>query len=517
MNIKFLQSELKKVEILFSLGKFTQTINKSKKLLEKYPDQVPFINYVGLSYHKLEKYTVAENIFLNGLKLKPNEVSFLSNLSLIYRAKNNLKTALEYVQQALKLNPNHFISLCNYGNLRGDLNQFTESLKLYLKAYKINNNSEILLINLATTYQYIGQFDESKKTLKELNLKFPKNTYVDQLYSRIHHYKKNDIHQLSMIKKINEFSDLNINKIYLYFALTKSYIDQKNYKIASHYSKIANKLKHQSLINYSFKNEENSFNLIKKIFKNYKFSNLNNFNSEKLIFIVGLPRSGTTLIHQIIGAHSKVFGAGELNTISNTFEKLIKDNNFLKLLSNNELFEKKIFYEISSDILKQFKQFNSEKVILDKLPNNFKWIGFIKIFFPNSKIIHCQRNVKDTALSIYNNMFEGNAIPWAYNENNLLKFIKLYKDLLNFWHNKTPNFIYDCNYEEITNNPNKIIREILEFCDLKFEDNCLNFHRKISSIKTVSVNQARKPIYKNSVNQSDFFKPYLDFLNKIED
>ena len=114
-------------------------------------------------------------------------------------------------------------------------------------------------------------------------------------------------------------------------------------------------------------------------------------------------------------------------------------------------------------------------------------------------------------------MFEGNAIPWAYNENNLLKFIKLYKDLLNFWHNKTPNFIYDCNYEEITNNPNKIIREILEFCDLKFEDNCLNFHRKISSIKTVSVNQARKPIYKNSVNQSDFFKPYLDFLNKIED
>ena len=77
--------------------------------------------------------------------------------------------------------------------------------------------------------------------------------------------------------------------------------------------------------------------------------------------------------------------------------------------------------------------------------------------------------------------------------------------------------IYDCNYEEITNNPNKIIREILEFCDLKFEDNCLNFHRKISSIKTVSVNQARKPIYKNSVNQSDFFKPYLDFLNKIED
>ena len=77
MNIKFLQSELKKVEILFSLGKFTQTINKSKKILEKYPDQVPFINYVGLSYHKLEKYTVAEKNFLNGLKLKTNEVSFL--------------------------------------------------------------------------------------------------------------------------------------------------------------------------------------------------------------------------------------------------------------------------------------------------------------------------------------------------------------------------------------------------------------------------------------------------------
>ncbi len=516
MDIKFLKSELKKVESLFLLSKFNQTITKSKKILEKYPDQIPFINYIGLSYHKLKKYTVAETIFLNGLKYNPSEVSFLSNLSLIYRAKNNLIKAQEYVQKALKLNPNHFISLCNYGNLKGDLNQFKESLKLYVEAYKINSNSETLLINLATTYQYIGQFDESKKILKELNLKFPKNAYADQLYSRIHHYKENDIHQLSMIKKINELNDLDINKTYLYFALTKSYIDQKKYEKASQYSKIANKLKYQSLINYNFKSEENSFNLIKKIFTEYKFNNSNNINSEKLIFIVGLPRSGTTLLHQIIGAHSKVFGAGELNTISNTFEKLIKNNSFLNLLSNNSLFEKNIYQEISNDILKQFKQFDNEKIILDKLPNNFKWIGFIKIFFPNSKIIHCKRNVKDTALSIYTNMFEGNSIPWAYNESNLLKFIELYKDLLNFWHNKTPNFIYDCNYEEITNDPKKIIKQILEFCDLEFENNCLNFHQKNSAIKTVSVNQARKPIYKNSVNQSDYFKPYLDFLNKLD-
>lgn len=515
MNIKFLKKELKKVEDLFSLSKFNQTIIKSKKILEKYPGQIPFINYMGLSYYKIGKYNIAENIFLDGLKLNPNEVSFLSNLSLIYRAVNNLTKAQEYVQSALKLNPNHYISLCNYGNLKGDLNQFDASIKLYLKAYKINSNSETLLINLATTYQYIGQFDESKKILKELNFKFPKNAYVDQLYSRIHHYKENDIHQLSMIKKVNELNDSDINKIYLYFALTKSYIDQKKYEKASQCSKIANKLKYQSLINYNFKSEENSFNLIKKIFTNYKFNNCNNINSEKLIFIVGLPRSGTTLLHQIISAHSKVFGAGELNIISNTFEKFIKDNNFLNLLSNNKLFKKDIYQEISNNILKQFKQLNDEKIILDKLPNNFKWIGFIKIFFPNSRIIHCKRNTKDTALSIYNNMFEGNAIPWAYNENNLIKFIELYKDLLIFWHNKVPNFIYDCNYEEITNDPKKIIKEILGFCNLKFEDDCINFHQRNNAIKTVSVNQARNPIHKNSINQSDYFKPYFDFLNEI--
>ena len=112
-------------------------------------------------------------------------------------------------------------------------------------------------------------------------------------------------------------------------------------------------------------------------------------------------------------------------------------------------------------------------------------------------------------------MFEGNAIPWAYNENNLIKFIELYKDLLIFWHNKVPNFIYDCNYEEITNDPKKIIKEILGFCNLKLEDDCINFHQRNNAIKTVSVNQDRNPIHKNSINQSDYFKPYFDFLNKI--
>lgn len=515
MNIKYLKEELIKIEKLFNLKKFNQVITKSKKIIEKDPNQTPFRNYWGLSNLQLNKYILAEKIFLDGLKLNPNEISFLSNLSSIYRAQNNFIEAEKYIKKALDIDPGHFISLCNYGNLKGDLNQIIEAENLYLRAYKINKNSETLLTNLATTFQYTGKFEESKNIIKEINLKFPNNFYSHHLFSRIHKYEDDDPHQKLMLQKNNDLNTSNTNKIYLCFALTKSFLDQKNYEKASYYSKIANKLKHQSLINFDFNKEIKIFELIKRKFTDYNFNQTINKNLDKMIFIVGLPRSGTTLLHQIIGAHSRVFGAGELTILSNFFNPLIKDDNFFNILSDNNFSQSKRYKEIYNKISKKFKQFDNDKIIMDKLPTNFKWIGFIKIFFPNSKIIHCNRNLKDTALSIYNNMFEGEALPWSYEENNLIAFINLYKDLLNFWRQKIPNFIYDCHYEELIDSPKDNIKKILEFCDLKFEENCINFHQTNSVIKTVSVNQARSSIYNKSINQSSYFETYFDFLKKL--
>jgi hypothetical protein len=152
---------------------------------------------------------------------------------------------------------------------------------------------------------------------------------------------------------------------------------------------------------------------------------------------------------------------------------------------------------------------------LDKSPLNFIWIGFIKILFPKSKIIHCQRNLRDTALSIYKNYFDGNSLPWSYNENNLVKFIEEYKDLMDFWHKKMPGEIYNFNYENLIKNNVEETKKLINYCNLDWEEKCLDHTKNNAAIKTVSISQARKPIYNSSIKLNESYSDYLQFLKNL--
>ena len=164
------------------------------------------------------------------------------------------------------------------------------------------------------------------------------------------------------------------------------------------------------------------------------------------------------------------------------------------------------------DYLKRFN-FN-ESFITDKAPLNFRWIGLIRILFPNAKIIHCSRNSKDNCLSLYKNFFEG-GLNFSYNQKELVTYYKLYLDLMNFWKNLLPNSIYEANYEKLINNPRDEINKMISFCGLSWEEDCVQFHNNKAPIKTMSTAQARRPIYKSSVNSFKKFSPFLTDINKL--
>ena len=348
-----------------------------------------------------------------------------------------------------------------------------------------------------------------------MSQRHPNNTLSDKFYSSIHKYENNDPHQSEMLKKLDNPNINNENKMTLYFAIAKSFADQKNYKNSAKYFLLGNESKYKMFINYNFhKNEKERFDTIKNIFENISFSETNLNEIPNLIFIVGLPRSGTTLTHQIISSHSKVYGAGELTILSNFLSKKLNDNNFKNLFSDIKKNEQHL-KRISNDLLSYFKEYNQNQIILDKSPLNFEWIGFIKILFPQAKIIHCTRNLKDTALSIYKNVFDGSSFPWSYDQNQLTKFIDLYKDIMKFWNVNLPDEIYECNYENLVNNPSQEIPKIIKFLNLNWENECLDHTKNKTIIKTVSIAQARKPIYKSSVNLNNEYQKYLEFLNKL--
>ena len=515
IDVNYIKKEFQKVHNNFLAQNYEKVIEKTFALLRKDPSQYAFYNYIGLSYRQLGQNEKAIEILRKGLKKFPKNHSILTNLATTYKTINEFDKAEGYFQEAFRINSNDFNLLCNYGNLKRDLNEIKDAIKYYEKALNINALNYALILNLAGAYQIEGDFESSKNILKQAHVNFPNNTQADLLYSSIHNYQENDPHLEQLLNKL-KLNLPNTELVFLNFAIAKAYSDLKNYKESSKFLIEANKFKYELFENYNFKNETDRFNLIKEKFKKLEFKNIQEKDQPNLIFIVGLPRSGTTLTHQIISSHSKVYGAGELPVLSNNFDTRIKDAEFLNQFFKNNDCENNIFIkDFAVKIEKQFKYYNNNKIILDKSPLNFMWIGFIKILFPKSKIIHCQRNLKDTALSIYKNYFDGTSLPWSYNEEDLIKFITEYKDLMDFWHKKMPGEIYDCNYENLIKNNEKETRELIKFCNLDWEEGCLDHTKNNTAIKTVSISQARRPIYNSSIKLNESYSDYLKFLENI--
>ena len=320
-------------------------------------------------------------------------------------------------------------------------------------------------------------------------------------------YSQNKNHLDKMIKKVENLSLNELELSNLYFALGKAFEDIKDYKKSFENYKQGNSIL-KKLIKFDINDEINIFNQIKK-----KYSLIRDFNilknDKKIIFIVGMPRSGTSLIEQILSSHDEVYGGGEL-----IFLPKIIDNNFLN--KENLKFKNSETQIILERCQKEYidninLMDTSHHVFTDKSPLNFKYIGFIKCIFPNSKIIHCKRDAIETSWSNYKNYFS-NSLPFTNSLEDIVNFYKFYEEIMEFWKNKISSEIHEIKYETLIEEPEKNIKEILKFCELDWSEKCLNHHKNSKSIKTASATQARKPIYKTALKSTS---NYLEFINPL--
>ena len=233
------------------------------------------------------------------------------------------------------------------------------------------------------------------------------------------------------------------------------------------------------------------------------------------IFIVGMPRSGTSLVEQIISSHHEVYGAGEVNNFHNIIMPIIEKHavNENYNLKNDEF---ALIRKQYSNSLVRF--YANEKVITDKWILNFKTIGFILSAFPESKIVHLKRDARATCWSIYKHYFSDEGNRWAYDYQDLARFYKSYVGLMDYWHNLFPGKIYDISYEDLTSDQEKETRNLLKYCDLDWDENCLNFYTNTRAVKTASAVQVRNKMYQGSSDvwrqYSEHLKPLLDALKQ---
>ena len=492
-----------------SAGLFDEVIAEAKGLLRNRSHQIIY-NILSIAYQSLGKFDLSVKIMEEALKKNQKNPYFLNNMGISKHKLESFEEAEHYFKRGLDVAPNYINILNNFGNLKKDLNQVDEAIFFYKKSLLINNNSTEIQFNLATIYIALGKFNDAENHLNKILEINPKFTEADRLISSFTKYREDSHHLETMINKI-ENKTLNKNQLmHLHFALGKAFEDVKKYEKSFKNFNSANQYLNE-ITEYNIHQDIEKFEKIKKT-SEYINNIVINKNLRQLIFIVGMPRSGTSLIEQIISSHSNVFGGGELPYLSNIIHKEILNNNELNTIKNNDL---KDLLKITQEqyISKISNIDSSNKVFIDKAPLNFKYIGFIKKMFPNSKVINCNRDPIDICWSNYKNFFSG-SLPFSNNLNNLASYYSLYQNYIEFWKNLYPNEVYNIVYENLVKNSKDEIKNLLNFCDLEWDDNCLNHENNPKSIKTASWAQARKPIYKSAVKSSDHFRIYLTDLIK---
>jgi len=489
---------------------------KAKKLIKKFPNFQAVYNLLGLCLQSQKKFQEAIKYYKIAIQNNPNFFVAINNLGLTYHNMYDLKNAQHYYERAIEINPKFTHPISNLGNVKKELNNYEEAIKCYKLALSIDNKLYIVIHNLGMAYQALGKFEESKKyfeSVLKINSKF---TRADRSLSMSLKYDINNPHLKIMENKIKDESLNDFQKIELHFGLGKAYEDIKNYKKSFENYKLGNKIKRDA-IKYQINDDVKLFENIKNSFSSIDFQNLDNVGnkSNKMIFILGMPRSGTTLVEQIIANHKSVYGAGELRDLTQIIRENFLLNNKIKFPEKFNIKDQKLFSNMGTKYLENLDRYNTNKnYITDKAPLNFKWIGLIKLILPKSKIIHCTRDPKDICLSLFKNFFEGE-LNFSYNLEEAAKYYKLYQNLMEYWKQLLPDFIYNISYEKLVENQEFESKKLLDFCNLNWDKNCLTFYKNKRGIVTASFAQARKPIYKNSVKSWQNYKNELLPMFKI--
>ena len=386
------------------------------------------------------------------------------------------------------------------------LNKFLEAKELLQKLILNDPQNFEQLMLLAGLYRSIGKFNEAKETyLRIIELD---NTHTVALRLLIDFLYENELSDFK--KKLETLISKEISdekKVDLYFSLGILNEKLQKYKTSSEYFKKANNLK-RKIKPFNFDNLDKHFKNLKNVFTKLSFDKINSPNQKKIIFIIGLPRSGTSLVESILGSNKNIYSAGEIPNL----KKIIRENFITGGLLDFEKINNKnnsIYDQYINDInLKNIK----EKIITDKNTENFKFLGIINTFFSNSKIIHCVRDPFENFCSLYKINFNSTGLNWTNSEKEIFMYYKNYFELINLWKSKNINNVIDIKFEELLSDPDNTINGLLDFCDLERNDDYINFHKSnLLLIKTASANQARKPIQKENVFKYQKFRNYFDF------
>ena len=504
-------------------GRITDAESTLKSALKKNVNNVDAMHFLALIYHdENKKLNDAEALLRRATEIAPDFKQAIASLGRLLLDNGKWSDAIQAYEKLIEIEPTDAKAWAGLGRSLSLAGQVEKAVTAYEKSLALNSASPNVHMAYAHSLKTVGnqkealvEYRESIKLRPELG-----ESYWSMANLKVFQFEASEIEAMEFQIKSSELSDSA--RIHFLFSLGKAYEDKKDFNQAWNYYELGNNVQ-RGLLSYDPVANQMQLESIKKVFSHdfidqYRHDGL---SADDPIFIVGLPRSGSTLIEQILASHSLVEGTSELPNIGDiaigTGRYRADGLTYPKTLRS---LTKRDLKAYGKEYLQQIDRHRTSRTpfFIDKMPNNFAHIGFIKLILPNAKIINTRRHPLDSCLGAYKQLF-AKGQNFTYEKFELAQFYCDYIDVMDHWHKVFPGEILDIHYEETVTDLEKQTRKVLEFCGLNFEDQCLRYYETKRAVKTASSEQVRQPVYTSALgfweNYSSQIEDWKDHLEDV--
>lgn len=503
-------------------GRKDEAIKVFRDVLRKNPENVSAIRYLGLTYFREEKnFEEAEAWLRRATSIAPDFTAAWMNLGPVLLEMNKHMEAIECYKSALKATPDDGLVWAGLAHAYAQASYPEESVTAFEKAIALGAASAGVQMGFAHVLKTIGDQDRALDAYRAAIKEKPDFGEVYWSMANLKIFNFEDEEVAAMEKQLEDGSLSDSADVHFRFALGKAYEDKKDHDKAWHYYDTGNKA-NRHLVSHSPVDMELRHSEIMEVF-NEKFiaeHSGNGFDAADPILVVGLPRSGSTLVEQILASHSQVEGTSELPVLSKlaaTIGRYRSDNiQFPKTaLDLRERDWKALGQQYMENSARH--RLTDRPFFTDKLPNNFPLIGLLHLILPNAKVINARRHPLDSCLGCYKQLF-ARGQTFTYDVEDLAHYYRNYDEVIQHWNRVLPGKVLDVHYEETVTDLEGQVRRILDHCELPFEEGCVNFHETKRAVKTASSEQVRQPIYTGALGKWRDYEDHLGlWIDDFED
>lgn len=494
--------------IYLDMGRTMDAWRVSDQAITIAPDNADALSLKAALLTYEGRYSEARDAYERVERMRPGTARVMIMLSQVCQQLGDSESAIAYARAALKINRRNITALITLSNLLIN--------KDVAEAYNLMREAEAIAphdLSVMALKGNVLQFQGNKQGAWEAVRKVIEGGLLDSgavlVAANVAPALGKTDEVIDLLERAVARTGISIaEQRTLHFALAKVCDKAKQYDRAFQHADIANRLK-KSWFDSNIHATE--MNRLKTVYSAAGIGSLprSNVASELPVFIVGMPRSGTSLLEQILSCHSKVHARGETTDIRKLAESIPYYPDGARDLTQTKL------NSMASEYIERLRQMSpSATRVTDKLPGNYKFLGIISQIFPGTKILHCQRDPRDVCLSNYFTEFNAGHAH-SYNLESLAHVCKDYQELMTHWKSVLPIPILDVQYEELVNDPRAWVEKILEFCGLEWEDACLDFHKSKRQVVTASYDQVRNPLYRSSVARWKSYQRQLEPVSRI--